>query len=407
MSYSLVNNNLKYELSCGDLLTALATGCSGYPFAVRHIKQSRTESTWLWHKLVAIVEFMPILGGLAALIERIAFACFGSSEQDISSRWRPRSISVEHAFQKMTKNLHKAYVEHFNETPSIDDAVINGRNNLNLELTASFAEEQSFRSDMEDAHFFLVEKDWALVGVFDGHGGKQVSDFAAREFLEKFPSVLKQTDGNVHSAFEKIIHQIHEEVAKCYKWNDQGSTCVVSYIDKARGLVYTATVGDSEAFKVTPDGKMIPLSCVRNWMSKHDLERLKDKHGSAAVENWISRVDENPKKVRSRLYQGVNLSRSIGDLDESALSHKPKITLGTINKGDRILIACDGLYDFASLDEIQRIISGKSSFSIFSLFSKIFGSDQKPLSRELNDAATSKMNRGHCDNVTVGVVTVS
>lgn len=398
MSYSLVNNNYQYSLRAGDILTSLATGCSGYPYAVRHWEQSQIESTWFWHKMIAVVEFMPILGGIVALVERVAFAsCYGFSNKRAPNFWRPRPIEVDAAKIKMERNLIKAHQEHFKTCVPMSEFF--NENPKYLKLTRLFVEEQSYRSDMEDARFYLDSDDWALAGVFDGHGGKEVSNFAQVEFQERFPKALKELNGNIHAAFEQVIHQIHSDVAKLSKWDSQGTTCAVSYIDKKEGFVYTATVGDSEAIKISREGKCIPLSCVRNWHSKQDLARLKREHGSSAVEEFIRR-NGNPKHLRSRLYNGVNLSRSIGDVEEPALTHKPKITRAKIEKGDVLIIGCDGLFDFVDYKEIQNIAMQDRSF--YSLFYRLFGG--KSLAHKLVDTAINRMNPHHCDNVTVGII---
>lgn len=72
INHSLIGHPRSYHLSCKDCLFALVTGLSGAPYAKRHWELSRTSLKHAWgHKILAILEYTPLLGGLAALIERI------------------------------------------------------------------------------------------------------------------------------------------------------------------------------------------------------------------------------------------------------------------------------------------------------------------------------------------------
>jgi hypothetical protein len=78
MNYTLTNTNKGYGISSCDALISLGTGFSGIPYAKRHWELSnRCDASYrLGHRVIAVFEAIPLLGGLAALIERvIVYVC--------------------------------------------------------------------------------------------------------------------------------------------------------------------------------------------------------------------------------------------------------------------------------------------------------------------------------------------
>merc|ERR1719343_1846586 len=66
-------------------------------------------------------------------------------------------------------------------------------------------EMQGWRRNMEDAHLAVPELDTkcSLFGVFDGHGGRGVSRFAA----EKLPSVLQENEAYKRGEYAKALEE--------------------------------------------------------------------------------------------------------------------------------------------------------------------------------------------------------
>ena len=222
-----------------------------------------------------------------------------------------------------------------------------------------------------------------------------MSKYACKEFQNRFPKVLDALKGNVHQTFEALLHEIHTEISTNSQWNSQGSTAVISFIDKETHQIYTATLGDSEAniYRKFPKSgiKSIPLSPIKDWSCEKEMNRLFKARNlsSLARENLLKR---DPKDIRSRIHHGVNVSRALGDLNETGTAekpiviHKPKITVNILKPGDTLIIACDGLRDFVSESEIANIVQFSS------------GTD-KELATELVDFAIN--NKSSTDNVSV------
>jgi serine/threonine protein phosphatase PrpC len=328
----------------------------------------------------------------------------------------------------MIRNAGKAIREHHHLAGPLDRAyvsspkktipskeILNRKEITPLKLSHTFADHIGPREAMEDAHFFIEIEQGTLLGVFDGHGGKEVADYASQEFQKRFSAVLKAHSGDVFRSFEVLLHEIHQEVAQKPAWNEIGSTAVVSFIDKETHQIITATLGDSEA-NLYRNNKSIPLSLVRDWTSRKDAIRLETamnyKRGSvaAAVQRGV-----DPKSIR---WNGdlLNVSRAIGDIDctgsleKPGVIHKPLITINKVQKGDILILSCDGVKDYTEEQEIVNLIMNRTARTIskwiFHWFmKKIFSWEPKSLALELVDHAihTSQSD----DNVTVVAVEVS
>lgn len=212
--------------------------------------------------------------------------------------------------------------------------------------------------------FFQETDNGALAGVFDGHRGRNVADYACNEVKEKFNAYLAEASGNVHLAFEKLIHDIQIHIKEKHRvWDDQGCVAVICFIDKLMHRIYTATIGDCEAniYRENREKnlKSIPLSCLRDWNCKGEAERAAAaKQDSSFVAGWIG--SRKPKTLRFSYdgMHGCNFSRALGDngINERwpipPITHKPKITVTLLRPNDLVALASDGVKSFMSESKI-------------------------------------------------------
>ncbi len=299
------------------------------------------------------------------------FSAFSSPLQaDIieNTSWQPRTLPIDLTIEKMWKNSKKAIEEHQKKDsdlaymplqdslPSIK-AMADSTPTFPLKFSCFTAESQGARESMEDAHFFKEIEQGLIIGVLDGHGGVEVSQFASDLLCEKFPETFTQAQGNIHRAFEALIHEIHTEIATKNGWNHIGSTAVLCFIDKYTHQIYTATLGDSEAniYRKNKEGNFqsIPLSCIRDWSSIKEAKRASIALNNPYIALMWPKAD-NPKNLRyPSPFYGINISRCIGDVAfSSAVIHKPKITVNQLQIGDILILACDGLKDYVLESEI-------------------------------------------------------
>lgn len=331
----------------------------------------------------------------------------------IHRNWGRQLINEKKCFEKMGTNRKKAYWEHVAEdnqflesqkldrddfpSPFLDPHAWGMNSSLSLGITDNdqtktsksgddvscgeagirarlslhygSAEAQGVRPSMEDAKIAVELEGGLLAGVFDGHGGKEVAEFVSREFPRRFPFELEIADGNVHRAFERSFLMLQEQINSKEEFDNVGSTAGVSYIDIKHRIVYTATLGDSEAFICRKDSqeahKLIPLSCVKSWASEKDIQRASmsvdgeyimpvalfwEKFNVPAKNRRIESKSKDLPLVNDM--HGLNVSRAFGDRAKNkgrpsdAVITKPKITFCPVNEGDIILWFCDGLTDY-------------------------------------------------------------
>jgi serine/threonine protein phosphatase PrpC len=365
------------------------------------------------------------------------------------SSWKPRALQVDVTFKKMLKNRNKALIEHGQKEKAerswagefspayatVEEAPLTFKDikeaTAKRPLIYSYlqAEAQGIRKTMEDAHFFIEIPQGHFTGVLDGHGGKAVAEFASKKLQEGFSKALRDAHGNVHQAFEAIIDDIHQQVLQNPGWNSIGSTAVLCFIDKATNLIYTATLGDSEAnIYRTINGKLksIPLSCVRDWMSKKDETRaVRALHVPERIDYFLAQT--SPKYRRYPMPYGINVSRAIGDKhatgtqENPAVIHKPKITVDQLQPGDLLILACDGLKDYVPEQQIVQQISDYTSVpnnnqnpasadffqSIFQYVAALFQKQEAPADLAHRLVKFALDVRGSEDNVTTLAIQVS
>ena len=329
-------------------------------------------------------------------------------------------IQCQSGLTEMIRNIAKAFSEHVKKQPHTPYANIKTYDSVDTIMNRIISakpmrfehvmyEDQGKRTTMEDALFYLETKDdqtdMVLTGILDGHGGDEVSGYAKKWFETKFAEELKKSQGNVHQAFEVSLNNIQNEIIDLKL--KSGSTAVICFIDKKSNLIYTATLGDSEANiyrNIEGQLKSIPLSCVRDWGSKKDAARAAKALGDPSIAtSWPQHLD--PKQLRfpsaSTPIEGavllLNVARALGDVsfagtkEAPGVIQMPKITVFQLETGDTLILACDGLKDYVSEYEIiDQLIKSKPSIN---------------LAKTLVDYAINKKESN--DNISVLIVSIT
>lgn len=291
---------------------------------------------------------------------------------------------------------------------------------------------------MEDAHISDINKGinqrYHIFGVFDGHGGKEVSQFAKKYFTNELLSYITLYNGNIQkslkSTFLKIdellisdkgkkdlikfrelsikedMQQNNKNTDSTLKPNSQftdindiiyntGCTACVCIIDTKDKKMYFANAGDSRAV-LCRNGKAQAMSI------DHKPELELEKQRIYKAKGWI---------IGGRVNGNLNLSRGLGDLeykqnkdlspDAQIITANPDIRVESIDDScDFIIIGCDGIWDCLTNDEAVNIIkdnlSNKSSQKISFYLENLLD----------NICAVDKLNvKGiGCDNMTIIVI---
>ncbi len=96
-----------YTINLCDMRNSLITGLSGFPYAKRHWKQAgkiKSPVILYWHRSIAILEILPIIGSLLMIIEKIAFHIFYTYPHNPEKKVEKNSQS--NFFNQSNENLN-------------------------------------------------------------------------------------------------------------------------------------------------------------------------------------------------------------------------------------------------------------------------------------------------------------
>jgi serine/threonine protein phosphatase PrpC len=181
----------------------------------------------------------------------------------------------------------------------------------------SIASAKGRRPYMEDE--YILREDGKLLGVFDGHGGKLVSEHLKNVIPNYFANLIEGkntlTTDDVTHAFVKSLSKADEDVVKVRSWNRIGSTaCLLSILPKEDGgrSFLTANIGDSRAV-LARDGKSIDLTVDHKPESPSEKCRIEKAGGTV---EWVGmRTATGQPILHSGVYRvngNLALSRAIG-----------------------------------------------------------------------------------------------
>ena len=253
---------------------------------------------------------------------------------------------------------------------------------------------QGWRKRQEDAHLAEVskgeKKDIDIFGVFDGHGGKEISKFVSNHFLEELVK-NKNLPSNMELALKETfikmdeIMQTKEGIEEIKKYSRQskeeddrqskneppnsqmnllaqlmtpkdpeandifmrtGCTACVMGVDETNKKIYFANAGDSRVV-LCRKGK------AEEGSIDHKPELESEKNRIYKADGWIS---------DGRVKGNLNLTRGFGDLEykqnknlkpeEQMITANPDIKIVDYDKDmDFVIIGCDGIWDCLSNQE--------------------------------------------------------
>jgi len=226
---------------------------------------------------------------------------------------------------------------------------------------------------MEDAKItdLNIDKDTAVFGVFDGHGGKEVALFVAKHFVEKLRNnenyISKRFDLSLSENFlhmdsllntqegQKELMRLKRDLPDAYEIRPEeidcmaGCTAVVAFVRKNQLIV--ANAGDSRCV-LAKGGRAIDMTTDHKPDLPLEKERIQRAGGT---------VEEG------RVMGNLNLSRSIGDLEykrnnglppqEQMITAFPELKSEQLSEDcDFMVLACDGVWDMMSSQQCVDFI---------------------------------------------------
>jgi len=212
--------------------------------------------------------------------------------------------------------------------------------------------------------------------VFDGHGGTQVADHAAKQLHRNILCHFRQKqvqpasrDEKIRSAIREAFSQTDKEilaVAERKKFETVGSTAVAALLHGNPKLgtalrLVVANLGDSRAV-LCRGGQAVAASEDHKPMRIDEKKRI-ERAGGLVLQvrgAWRVAASTNPNSMHKsarREYQGLAMTRSLGDLyfkQPTSLSiAEPDIQIIPLTDKDLFLVlATDGIFDVLNNQEV-------------------------------------------------------
>jgi serine/threonine protein phosphatase PrpC len=168
-----------------------------------------------------------------------------------------------------------------------------------------------------------------LLAVFDGHNGAGTAHAASERVEDVFTRCAEQY-GLGTGAVSATIGALRDETAD----RTDGSSASVVFVDETEDRVYIGVLGDSPVIVRNDSGGLIMGPVHNTAANPEDAER--------AVERGALLV--GPYLVDPERMEGVNLTRTIGDVDLTFLGRTPEVVEADLGAGSFVLVASDGLF---------------------------------------------------------------
>lgn len=201
---------------------------------------------------------------------------------------------------------------------------------------------QGLRDSNEDQEITYTTPNISIYSVCDGHGGDEISRFISNFIIPIFTNSkvrypLNPTD--IKKYYENLQNLI--STSFCSNQSHTGSTCCTVIIKNR--VIYSVNVGDSRAILCTKDKKAVQLT--NDHKPEFDKNRISKLGGTIDYSTGIGRID------------GLAVSRAFGDTYNKYTAPIPEVRSRPLNPGDKfIIIACDGLYDVLTNDQIINYV---------------------------------------------------
>ena len=216
---------------------------------------------------------------------------------------------------------------------------------------------KGIRNQNEDRHSVIINLDGHdkniapinFFGVYDGHGGKFVSNFLAESLPNLFIDkriIYPVSRDYINKAFkfleQKVLKQKYlDKALHC------GSTCLVGihYKKADQDYLNVMNVGDTRCV-LCRDNFAIPLTKDHKPMWPEERHRIEKIGGKPYFDGDDWRIKD------------LSVSRAFGDFDaEPFVINTPDIFRYKLDKNDKFLIfACDGLWDVLSNQDVINFV---------------------------------------------------
>ena len=276
-----------------------------------------------------------------------------NQEKDINYQNKEK-LNIKNSIHFQSKDLSNNINNNIKNNNNIENKkkinlpkIINHNNEIIKDYYKSEDQNISFRKEMEDKSYIkinIIEKEnhkISLFAIFDGHGGKLVSDYLYNNYEKTLISILEKNNYNIEKSIKESFKEIDNNLEKKPNTKTIGSTATIILIDN--NILYCANVGDSESYYISKD-KIIKLTNLHNCKNKNEVERVKNSKGLI---------------FGNRVFGMLNLTRSIGDFDFKiyGVINEPFIYKVNLieNYSKYVILGSDGVWDVVNENDLVDI----------------------------------------------------
>lgn len=211
---------------------------------------------------------------------------------------------------------------------------------------------KGLRSSNEDFHNIILginDEDIRVnfYSVYDGHGGKYVSQFLSENLPQffvtknvKYP--LDETYiNNVYDKIQNVLFTKHEKHA-----TECGSTCLVVCHFKQNGSDWLniMNTGDSRCV-ICKDNIAIPLTKDHKPEWPDEFNRITLLGGKIRKDGSVYRIND------------LSVSRAFGDKESCEfVTHRPELFQYKLSNDKFMILACDGLWDVMNSQDAVNLV---------------------------------------------------
>ncbi|KAL7099563.1 hypothetical protein ACP275_09G092100 [Erythranthe tilingii] len=259
-------------------------------------------------------------------------------------------------------------------TPKTEKISNDGENDM---LRFGLSSMQGWRATMEDAHaaFSHLDDSTSFFGVYDGHGGEEVSKFCAKFLHQQVLGSEAYAAGDLETSLRKAFLRMDEmmcgingrkELAILRGKGDQPK----AKEDNDQTDYWSSEKGNHSANKGPSAGSTACVAVIRNNQllvaNAGDSRCVISRNGEAHDMSKDHKPDLDHEKRRileaggyvqhGRVNGSLNLSRAIGDMEMKQNKSLPAeqqivtadpdiVTVELSEDDDFLIIACDGIWD--------------------------------------------------------------
>lgn len=213
---------------------------------------------------------------------------------------------------------------------------------------------------MEDRQLIYVRKNRTIMAIFDGLEDAQCVDYVRAGFIKYFEDLSD-------SAYMRLSE--NELASVAYTIDNRvvygASTCVMCIVTKRPTdyTILTMNIGDSKAFLVKPDARIVYLTTDHIPFREREADRIYEADGNINGDNTVESGIHVSRAFGSRFEKRAGSERTLGAYvcpelqSRMVVTVKPEFTYTIADPEDRLLLMSAGALDEVEIDNFKALLS--------------------------------------------------